>query len=359
MLFSNELEAIRKRPAVYIAGGNSSAGFYNLLFVVLDNLYTNTVKHIHLDFSSETACTITFNGAVIPEKTDGDKIDNTPLVEKVMTSWLSSSSWKPLLIVNALSKTMSVSALEKGELWYVESSHGHIIKRWGKIDSLYQEEDHRVMVYFDVDNEIFEGKPKFRSETLLPILKEFAAIVDVPVSVTGLGSQTTHISYNHDLSNYLLDISQSEPIAPPLSFEFTRGDMNFRAALLWIQGIGSGPCFRGFVNTGHMYGSHLDGFTLGIQLGVGAVFDEEEGKTPTAYRLPLVGDGIYGLICVDLPSPKLTSSGRHLEDEDVFNVVSSVVRTEVYKYVKANPPLSHYLRVQDETWQVRYSRGIF
>ena len=161
------LEAVRKRPGMYI-GSTSASGLHHLVWEIVDNSVDEAMAgfctEIQVTVHADNSITVVDNGRGIP--VDEHPIKKIPTLEVVMTilhagGKFDNSAYKVsgglhgvgISVVNALSKRVVVQVCRDGNIYEMEFSRGKTVK---KMEVVGTSETTGTTVSFWPDDEIFE-----------------------------------------------------------------------------------------------------------------------------------------------------------------------------------------------------------
>ena len=161
------LEAVRKRPGMYI-GSTSASGLHHLVWEIVDNSVDEAMAgfctEIQVTVHADNSITVVDNGRGIP--VDEHPIKKIPTLEVVMTilhagGKFDNSAYKVsgglhgvgISVVNALSKRVVVQVCRDGNIYEMEFSRGKTVK---KMEVVGTSEATGTTVSFWPDDEIFE-----------------------------------------------------------------------------------------------------------------------------------------------------------------------------------------------------------
>jgi len=262
------LEPVRKRPAMYI-GGTDSTGYHHLLWEILDNSvdevingYATTVEvTLHKDGRTMT---VVDNGRGIP--VDLMPKYKKPAVEVILTTLHSGGKFEQgnyihsgglhgvgSSVVNALARKMVVE---------IKRDHKRHVQTYarGKATSPLKAEGAPVRgtgtsITFEPDPEIFGEKQKFDPELIRERLeaKSYLHKGMTVVWADNTAHPHTHITYKHDggIAEYLSKwvAERAKPVVPPGSTGFYHSRDNgvrLEAALVWTEA--TDETIRSYVN---------------------------------------------------------------------------------------------------------------
>ena len=179
------LEAVRKRPGMYI-GSTSSAGLHHLVWEIVDNSIDEALAgfatHIEIEITKENHIRVTDDGRGIP--VDIQEKTGRPAVETVFTvlhagGKFGGGGYKVsgglhgvgASVVNALSTDLTVQVFKDGNIYEQSYKRGAVLddlKIIGKTDK------HGTSVYFVPDPEIFQETTVFEFDKLANRVRELA-----------------------------------------------------------------------------------------------------------------------------------------------------------------------------------------
>ena len=178
------LEAVRKRPGMYI-GSTSSSGLHHLVYEIVDNAIDEALagycSDIHVTINEGDTITVTYNGRGIP--VDLQAQTGRPALEVVYTvlhagGKFGGGGYKVsgglhgvgASVVNALSEWLTVQVHRDGKIYEMKFSRGHITQEMTVIGTT----DHTgTTVSFKPDPEMFEDRI-YNYETLHTRMREEA-----------------------------------------------------------------------------------------------------------------------------------------------------------------------------------------
>ena len=179
------LEAVRKRPAMYI-GDISEKGLHHLVYEVVDNSIDEAMAgyctHINVTINPGNSITVQDNGRGIP--VDWHEKENRSALEVVLTvlhagGKFSKDSYKVsgglhgvgVSCVNALSDYLKAEVHREGKIFVQEYSQG---KPYKPVEVVGEAEDTGTHVTFHPDPEIFQVTTVYKYDTLAARLRELA-----------------------------------------------------------------------------------------------------------------------------------------------------------------------------------------
>ncbi|NLK37408.1 MAG: DNA topoisomerase (ATP-hydrolyzing) subunit B [Epulopiscium sp.] len=178
------LEAVRKRPGMYI-GSTSSRGLHHLVYEIVDNAVDEALagycSEINVTIHPDNTISVRDNGRGIPIGIQAQK--GIPAVEVVFTilhagGKFGGGGYKVsgglhgvgASVVNALSEWLKVRIYVDGKIYEQEYSRGHVMT---KLTEVGVTQEHGTFVHFKPDKEIFE-ETEFQYDILKQRLRETA-----------------------------------------------------------------------------------------------------------------------------------------------------------------------------------------
>ena len=362
------LEAVRKKPGMYI-GGTDERALHHCVSEVLDNSvdehlagYCNKIEvNIHLDGS----ISVRDNGRGIP--VDINKDSGLPGVELVLTTLHSGGKYGQggykfsggthgvgAKCVNAVSEWFEVEVSRDGEI------HGMGFERGKTIDKLHvigKTKSTGTLITFKPDPEIFRETVEFKADIISQRLRELAflnsglEIVFVDERKTTAEPETFY--YKNGVEEFVKQLNKSkEPLHPkPISFrkETTEklDDKNIEVHIEVVMQYNDSynDQVLCYTNTIHNPdgGTHLSGFRSALTRAINQYAKSNEllkDKDPQ-----ITGDdvreGLTAVISVKHSDPKFESQTKvKLLSPEVERITGSVTYEGLMAYFDANPPIA-------------------
>jgi len=183
------LEAVRRRPGMYV-GGTDIKALHHLIYEVVDNSIDEALAgvcdHIEVIIHQDQSVTVTDNGRGIPVDIHPEK--NISALQVVMTTLhaggkFGGGSYKVsgglhgvgVSAVNALSEWAEVKVYRDGEIYYQKYEKGYPLAEVKQIGK-YKGERSGTETTFMFDREIFKGDLSYRFDTLVQRFREMAFV---------------------------------------------------------------------------------------------------------------------------------------------------------------------------------------
>ena len=345
---TGDLEAIRKRPGMYI-GGVGIRGLHNLLWEVIDNSvdevlagYCNEIKvTLHKDGSAS----VEDNGRGIP--TEMHELGK-PALEIVMTKLhaggkFSKKAYKVsgglhgvgLSVVNALSKWLEVWVKRNGKIYYQRYERGKPVTELKVIGTT---KETGTIIRFKPDDEIFETT-EFKYELVHQRLKEIAYLnKDLKIHLYDERIGKKEKFYSKDgIIGLVKELNKNKKVLhKPIYFNREKNGVIVEVAIQFTDSeVENVVTFANNIKTSEG-GTHLIGFRAGLTRAI-----NEFGKKNIKKFSPISGaeikEGLTAVVSVKVPEPQFEGQTKaKLTNSDVKNVVESIVYSEMLKWLENN-----------------------
>jgi DNA gyrase subunit B len=348
------LEAVRKRPAMYI-GDTASYGFHHLVFEVVDNSVDEALagfcSNIRVSLHADGSCTVSDDGRGIP--VDVHTGTGKSAAEVVLTTLhaggkFESSVYKVsgglhgvgVSVVNALSEWLELEIRRDGRVYTQRYDRG---KPQSDLQAGEKTTKRGTTIRFKPDPDIFEIS-SFSFDILANRLRELAFLnKGLRIQIEDERDekkQTFH--YTGGILQFVEYINQNKaPVHPKvLYFEGGRGDIQVEVAVQYNEGYQEYVfSFANNINT-REGGSHLTGFRAALTRTIGA-YAQANGYLKT-FKGAITGDdvreGLTAVISVRLPEPQFEGQTKSkLGNSDVRGLVESVVNDKLAQAFEEDP----------------------
>jgi DNA gyrase subunit B len=371
------LEAVRKRPAMYI-GDISVKGLHHLVYEVVDNSIDEALggycKNIEVFINEDNSVTVKDDGRGIP--TDFHEKEKRSALEVVMTvlhagGKFDKESYKVsgglhgvgVSCVNALSKHLKAEVHRGGKMFIQEYSQGkplYPVKEAGESDK------RGTIITFIPDETIFTTT-EFHFEILEARLRELAYLnKGIHLTLTDMREQeeigntngdspkkqdsngngeqfrTVHFHSEEGLKQFVefLDESREKLTEKIFHFEAEKGDIRVEVALQYNTSFAENV--HSYVNNINTIdgGTHLAGFRRGLTRTLKSYADKS--AMLTKLKFDINGDdfreGLTAIISVKVPEPQFEGQTKgKLGNSEVVGAVDTAVSTYLEYYLEENP----------------------
>jgi len=361
------LEAIRKRPGMYV-GGTGLGALHHLVYECVDNAIDEVMAEfattITVRIGVDGSCTVVDDGRGMPidnMKSDNPQIDGRPAVEVIMTQLHAGGKFDDnaykvsgglhgvgVKCVNALSIWTDVEVIKETETWMISFSQGEITKPLHKIEDYTGDKRATgTRVSFLPDPEIFSDT-EFRFESLEHRLRELAflnpgvsiRLIDERVDSEGKVREETFFS-EHGLSDYVSYINRGKTeYSPPIGLSQVDEETGIICDIAMQYTDATSEVLLAFGNNivNPDGGTHVSGFKTSLTRTINAYAKRNnliKGLTPTGDDLR---EGLTSIISVKLTDPQFNNQTKEkLLNPEVEGIVSSLVSKLLGAWLEEHP----------------------
>ncbi|MFA7057131.1 MAG: DNA topoisomerase (ATP-hydrolyzing) subunit B [Candidatus Cloacimonadales bacterium] len=348
------LEAVRKRPAMYI-GGTSERGLHHLVYEVVDNSIDEALAgycdQIDVIIHKDGTVEVRDNGRGIP--VDTHKELGIPAAQVVMTvlhagGKFDSSSYKVsgglhgvgVSCVNALSEYLETRIYKDGKIYTQKYAKG--IPQT-KLEVVGDTEKSGTTIIFKPDTTIFETV-KFSFDYLSSRLRELAFLnKGVKITLEDEDTERKHnFQYEGGINEFVqyLNTNKKPIFKNPVYVTSAKEDMEFELSIQYNEGYQENIySYANNINTIEG-GTHLSGLKSGLTRAVN-VYSKENNFLKNEKVVPSGNDIREGLTCVisvKLSDPQFEGQTKtKLQNSDVEGFINSLVYEKLLEFFEENP----------------------
>jgi DNA gyrase subunit B len=348
------LEAVRKRPAMYI-GDTGAYGLHHLVYEAVDNAvdeamggYCDSIKVI---LHSDGSCSVGDNGRGIP--VDTHKETGKSAAEVVLTvlhagGKFEHSAYKVsgglhgvgISVVNALSEWLELEIRRGGRVWTQRYEYG---APQGDLAPGEKTSKHGTVIRFKPDAKIFE-ETAFSFDTLSNRLRELAFLnKGLKIVIEDERDERTHtFLYKGGIIEFIRHLNQNKtPVHPKvLFFEGKKDNIEVEVALQYNDGYQENVfSFANNINT-REGGTHLTGFRAALT-GQISTYAQAQGYLKT-FKGAVTGDdvreGLTAVVSVRIPEPQFEGQTKgKLGNSEVKGLVQQIVNDRLAEAFEEDP----------------------
>ncbi len=350
------LEAVRKRPAMYI-GSTGSRGLHHLVSEVVDNAIDEALAgycdSVEVIINHDGSCTVVDNGRGIP--VDMHPTEGRPAAEVVMTKLhaggkFSDSSYKVsgglhgvgVSCVNALSIWLRVDIYRDGFHWrqrYKRGVPAYGLRKLGPTDRC------GTRVTFQPDPEIFEETIEFSADRLASRLRELAFLnPGLAISLEDKrDGEILQWCYEGGIVSFVEHLNRERgPLhEQPVFISGTREGLQVDLALQWTSAYNE--LLYSFANNINTLegGTHVSGYKASITRTVNA-YAQQAGLLKELKGASISGDdireGLTAVLSVKISDPQFEGQTKtKLGNSEVKGLTESLVNEQLGFYFAENP----------------------
>ena len=362
------LEAVRKRPGMYIGDTDDGTGLHHMVYEVVDNSIDEALaghcKNISIKINRDGTVTVKDDGRGIP--VDIHKGENKSAAEVIMTQLhaggkFDHDSYKVsgglhgvgVSVVNALSEKLKLEINRDGKKHYIEFENGSAkspLKVVGKSS------DNGTSITFLPSKDIFSSI-KFSGNILIKRMRELA-FLNKGIKILFLdatskkekqiefkfdGGVIEFVDFLDDKREKLQNKNGNDLFKKPIYIEGKKNNIEIECSLKWNAGYGEDV----LPYTNNIYqkdgGTHVLGFRSALTRVVNKYANENNLLKKN--KLAISGDDIKeGLTCVlstKIPDPKFSSQTKDkLVSSEVRMIVETVINERLSIWFDQNPSIA-------------------
>ena len=361
------LEAVRKRPGMYIGDTDDGTGLHHMVYEVVDNSIDEALagycKNIKVEINSDGTITVSDDGRGIP--VDIHKGEKKSAAEVIMTQLhaggkFDHNSYKVsgglhgvgVSVVNALSKKLQLEINRDNKKYFIEFKDGDAkapLKQIGKSSIT------GTKITFLPSNEIF-STTKFSSQIIQKRIRELAflnkgiklIVVDKTLKKEKIfeykfdGGLNEFINYLNKKKEKLRNKNGNDLFKKPISLEGAKNGIEIECSLEWNASYSEDV----YAYTNNIYqkdgGTHLLGFRSALTRVINKYVSDNNVLKKN--KLSISGDdikeGLTALLSIKMPDPKFSSQTKDkLVSSEVRNIVETFVNEKLSIWFDQNPSI--------------------
>ena len=362
------LEAVRKRPGMYIGDTDDGTGLHHMVYEVVDNSIDEALaghcKNIDIYINSDESITVRDDGRGIP--VDMHKGEKKSAAEVIMTQLHSGGkfdhdSYKVsgglhgvgVSVVNALSEKLKLEISRDGKKHFIEFKNGDAkipLKVVGKT------KETGTQITFLPSKEIF-SLIKFSPNIILKRMRELAFLnKGIKITINDLtvkkskkielkfdGGIVEFVDFLEEKREKLQNKSGNDLFKKPIYIEGKKNNIEIECSLKWNANYSEDV----YPYTNNIYqkdgGTHILGFRSALTRVVNKYANENNLLKKN--KLTISGDDIKeGLTCVlsaKIPDPKFSSQTKDkLVSSEVRMIVESIISEKLSIWFDQNPSVA-------------------
>jgi len=351
------LEAVKKRPGMYIGDTDDGSGLHHMVQEVVDNAVDEALAgfcdHVKVIIHIDNSVTVDDNGRGIP--VDEHPEEKRPAAEVVMTVLHAGGKFNQdtykvsgglhgvgVSVVNALSDWLKLEIRRDGNVYYQEYGHGEPATQFKNIGVT---ERTGTRITFHPDPEIFK-LTEYSFDILSQRLRELSYLnsgLKISIKDERTEPERQHdFCYEGGIASFVEDLNTNKtPINDEvIAFCDERDNMTVDIAMQWNDSYQEQiTCFTNTIKNKDG-GTHLSGFRAGLTRVLNNY--AAENKLVKDSKSSLSGEdlreGLCAVLSVKVPDPKFSNQPKDkLVSSEVTGVVAAVLYEKLGEYLERNP----------------------
>jgi len=350
------LEAVRKRPAMYI-GNTNIEGLHHLVYEVVDNSIDEAMagycNKINVTIHTDNSVSVEDNGRGIPVGIQ--KTENMPAVEVVMTKLHSGGKFDDhsykvsgglhgvgVSVVNALSKLMEVEIYADGNIYYQTYEKG---KKTKKLSVIGKTKKRGTKIHFIPDTQILETD-NFSYEILIRRLRELAFLnKGVKLIIEDeRADKKDEFFYKGGIISFVEYLNKRNLVLhKPIFIEGIKNEVQIEVAIQYNNTFTEKLfSFANNINTIEG-GFHLIGFKAALTRTINQY--ASNGNLPKNLQAKINGEdireGLTSIISIRIKNPQFEGQTKtKLGNSEVKGFVESLINEKLNIFLEENPAVA-------------------
>ena len=362
------LEAVRKRPGMYIGDTDDGTGLHHMVYEVVDNSIDEALagycNKIEIFMNKDGSISVKDNGRGIP--TDLHKTEKKSAAEVIMTQLhaggkFDHDSYKVsgglhgvgVSVVNALSEKLELVIERDGKKYFIEFKDGNTIK---PLSMISKSKSTGTTIKFFPSKQIFSStnfsfnviqkrmrELAFLNKGISIMLTDFTQKKEKKLEFKYDGGILEFVEFLDEKREKLKNKNDNDLFKKPIFIEGNKNNLDIECSLKWNAGYGEDV----YPYTNNIFqkdgGTHLLGFRSALTRVINKYANEQNLLKKN--KVSLSGDDIKeGLTCVlsiKIPDPKFSSQTKDkLVSSEVRNVVETIISEKLSIWFDQNPSIS-------------------
>ena len=361
------LDAVRKRPGMYIGDTDDGSGLHHMVFEVIDNSIDEALaghcKNISVAINNDSTITVEDDGRGIP--VDMHKGEKMSAAEVIMTQLhaggkFDHDSYKVsgglhgvgVSVVNALSEKLELNIYRDGKEYLIVFKNGNSLKALKLIGSTKKK---GTRITFLPSKQIFSST-KFSATILEKRIRELAFLnkgICIKLTDKTLKKEKEYVhKYDGGIVEFVKHINSKKPILvnknekevfrKPVYVTSEKNNVVVECSFEWNAGYSEDVL--PFTNNIPQKdgGTHLLGFRSALTRVINKYFNERNNKKN---KLTLSGEdikeGLTAVLSIKMPDPKFSSQTKDkLVSSEIRLIVESIISDKVSTWFDQNPSIA-------------------
>ena len=359
------LEAVRKRPGMYIGDTDDGSGLHHMVFEVVDNSIDEAIvgycKNIIVTMHKDNSITVEDDGRGIP--VDTHKGEKKSAAEVIMTQLhaggkFDQNSYKVsgglhgvgVSVVNALSEKLDLTIFRDGKEHFISFKNG---KALNPLKATKKTKQSGTKINFIPSKDIF-SKIKFSLAKLQKKMRELAflnrGLKIKLIDETNVKSKVFEHKYDGGVAEFVTFLDQKKSLLinknekavfkKPIYLKGEKNNVIVECSFQWNSGFSEEV--MAFTNNIHQRdgGTHLLGFRSGLTRIINKYASEKNlnKKNKVTIGGEDIKEGLTAILSIKMPDPKFSSQTKDkLVSSEIRNIAETIVNEKVTIWFDQNP----------------------
>ena len=350
------LEAVRKRPGMYIGDTDDGTGLHHMVYEVVDNSVDEALAghcdHIDIIIHFDSSVTVEDNGRGMP--VDIHKTENRPAPEVIMTvlnagGKFDKGSYKVsgglhgvgVSVVNALSEWVKLEIRKAGKVYYQEFRRGDPFTEFKQTGVTDRHSGTKIT--FKPDAEVFKIT-EFSYDILAQRMRELGYLnrgLSIAI-VDERSDKKAEFKFAGGLASFVEDLNQSKTLIheKPIHLIDTKDGIEVEVAIQWNDSYSENIyCFTNNIRNKDG-GAHLTGFRQALTRTVNAYATEKGLLKDVKQGLSGsdLSEGLTAIVSIKHPDPKFSNQPKDkLVSSEVTGIVAQVMNDRLAAWLEEHP----------------------
>ena len=355
------LEAVKKRPGMYIGDTDDGSGLHHLIYEVVDNSVDEALagycNEINVSLNADGTVTVQDNGRGIPveiHKSEGVSAAQLIMTELHAGGKFDQNSYKisgglhgvGVSVVNALSEKLELEINRNGKIYLMEFNNGDVSKKIKELGSSSKDRKNNFItgtkITFLPSKKVFSNID-FSLNVIENRLRELAFLnPGIKINLIdhrSLKEKIIELFYEGGINEYVKYLNQNKNLIHegPIYFKSNKNNVSVECSLQWTDSYHENTL--SFTNNIQQRdgGTHLAGFRGALTRSIVSYINKNVKN-----KVNITGDdareGLTSIISIKLTDPKFSSQTKDkLVSSEVRPVVESVSLSKLEQWMEENP----------------------